>query len=214
MGSEQTVQVERGLPGAVRGIVLALCTAVLLSALAGAALALLQPLLAEGHRAAPALFGFEVVVVVAAGLGVLISRGRFMEAPGMALLCVGGTIFAASVLGWQSAGRQLAGFSLTPAMGLRVLAGFALMGLAGVSVLQREPRSWKPALVGAALGLPVLAACAVIVLPRGRGLVQSAVGDDVMVQAGAAILALVVFGGLLAASVQLVVGAFDRAVGD
>lgn len=211
------------LPRPIRLTILVISLAVFLSALAGAGVAVLLPLVVEGQRTALALFGFEIVVAIAAILGLFIGFSRscnFGNAPGMALLCVGGTIFAGSVLGWQGAGRQLAGTSLTPFMGLRVLAGFAILGLAGAVVLGRSQQGakvWRPAIIGCLLGLPVLVAAGAMVHPRTRGMltgIGGSSGDDVLFQAGAALLAMIVFGGLLAASVHLVIGAFDRAIGD
>lgn len=211
---DASVNSQMGLPRSARLLILVLSAGVLISAVAGAGLAVLLPFFVEDQRTALALFGFEVVVCVAAALGVLMGRGRYQEAPATALACIGGTILVASVLGWQGAGRQLGGVSLMPFLAMRLLAAFALLGCAILHALSRNQRAWRLALLGGFLGLPVVLAAATVAHPRGWRMLERMIGDEVLVQAGVAVGALIVFGGLLAASVHLVIAAFDMAAGD
>jgi hypothetical protein len=192
-------------------LILALSASVLLSAVIVGSLAVLLPWLVQGQKTALALMGFEIVVAVAATLGLQFGRGRFADSPGMALACIGGTILVASALGWQGAGRQLAGVSLMPYLGLRTLAALVILGTGAYCVLQREPRSWKPALLGLALGLPVAMAGGAALHPGVRRSIEALLEGSVGVQALAGLAALIVLGGSLAASVHLVISAFEMA---
>jgi hypothetical protein len=209
---EQAMTTGIELPKQVRVLTLVVGASVLLSALLGAALAVLLPYFVEGQRTALALFGFEVVVAVAGTLGVLLGLGRMRGSPGMALACVGGTILVGSALGWQGAGRSLADVSLTPLLALRAAAALLLMASAGLVVLMRDRAAIRPAVLGAVLGAPVVLAAAAFALPAGRRTIEGLLSGPV--ETSLAIMALLVLAGLLAASVHLIIGAFDLAVGD
>jgi hypothetical protein len=214
MTSQSDMRDQDQMTKALRLVTLVICGVVFLSALAGAGLAVLLPLMVEGQRTALALFGFEVVVAVSGVIGVLVGLGRMRGAPGMALACIGGTILLGSALGWQGAGRSLAGVSLTPFLGLRMVAAVVLLGAAAATVLGRERRSWRPAAVGGLLGVPVVVSAAAFVHPAGRRMLETLFAESGAVLTGTAVVVVVVLAGLLAASVHLIVGAFDRAVGD
>jgi len=93
------------------------------------------------------LVGFEVVIAVAATMGVLAAMGRFREGPALTLLCIAGAVGVGSLLSYIGAGKFLAGQSLRPYLMIR-LADAALFALAaGVIVLARSPREALPALV-------------------------------------------------------------------
>jgi hypothetical protein len=181
-----------------------------LNVAAGLSAAVLLIAGATAAKPAWALLGFESITIIAAVLGVLFGLGRFRDAPGMALACIAGTIFAAAVLGWKSVtasagqSRAVAGIPLTPVILAQVLAALMLGAAAAFSVLSRRRAAWKPAIIGAALGSP-LAIVAMAFLYRGtRPTVVGALGSPL-----GAVLALVVLGGLLAASVHLIIRAFE-----
>jgi hypothetical protein len=199
------------VPHFVRLLTLAISLGILISAVIGAGLAMLLPLFVSDQRAALGLFGFEIVAIVAAVLGILLARGRFAESPGMALACIGGTVLLSSALGWQAAGRQLGGMTLTPFLALRGLAAIALLAAAAFCTLRLEPRSWRPAIVGAALGAPVPLAAAAYLYGPSRRMIEAIVGDSPLLLTLGAIGAVVVLGGLLAASVHLIISAFEQA---
>jgi hypothetical protein len=107
------------------------------------------------------LMGMELCIGLAAALGVLFARGFFREGPGMALACVSGTIFVASVLGYlsvpnaqmtMSSGGTLA---LKPFLMGRVLLA-SLLGLAAAwIVLSRDPQSRSYILRAILTGIPL-----------------------------------------------------------
>jgi hypothetical protein len=108
--------------------------------------------------------GFEVVVLIAAGFAVGIARGKFRDGPGMALLCVAGTLMVAGVLGYISTkGTQgvlkLQGRSVPmKPWALLHLAGAGLMALlAAYEVLRRNSRSMYYIARGAMAGVPLAA---------------------------------------------------------
>lgn len=194
----------------IRLLSLMLGWVIALSALIGAATAL-APLLTADQRPAWVLFGFELTVLSAGVVGIMFGRGRFSDAPGLALACVAGTVLAASALGWQGAGRQVAGVSLTPFLLARVALAAALGLAAAACVLSRAPggKAWRLAILGAVFGVPVVVAAAALVHPAGRHAIESALGTSAGVHAAVGVAAFLVFGGLLSASVHLVVQAFE-----
>jgi hypothetical protein len=105
-----------------------------------AALSLVQP------RASWVLFGFEIVVLVAAVLGFRIGRGKHNDGPALGLLCVAGAIAVASAFGFLGSGRVLSlpslGFtrdvSLKPYLFGRAAAAAILAGAAAWIVLARS----------------------------------------------------------------------------
>jgi hypothetical protein len=164
-----------------------------------------------GARPAWALFGFEVVTVVAAALGIFYGFGKFRQSPGMALACIGGTIFVAGVLGWMSVtasagqSRQVGGIPLTPMAAFRVLASMIVLLGGAVVVLSRRPGAWKPAVVGAMLGAPVGLGLLLFAYPGTRGMVAGAVFGSTV----GAVAAFLVVAALLSASVHLLIRGFE-----
>jgi hypothetical protein len=183
--------------------------ALLVSAAVGVSSLLLLAAGLAAAKAAWALLGFEAITLVAACLGMLFGLGRFRDAPAIALACVAGTVLAASFLGWMSVtasvgqARSVAGIPLTPVLAARVLCAWVLGLAAAYCVLAREPRSWKPAAIGVALALPIVAVAAAFGNPGTRAMVKTVLGHPI-----GAVIAFVLLGGLLAASTHLIVGAF------
>lgn len=191
----------------IRILTLVLSLVMGLSALAGAGLAL-APLLGSDQRPAWILFGFEVVVLAGAVVGVLFGRGRFGEAPGLALACIAGTFAVASILGWQAAGRQLNGISLNPFVAIRVLVALALGTCGAWCVLSRRETAWRSALLGVTLGVPVVLAVAALVIRSWREAIAGHVGSG-GAAAAAAVIGFLFFGGLLSASAHFLIRAFE-----
>lgn len=155
------------LSPAARLVVGVISLAVLVSALVLAAVSLLGTV-----RPTWLLFGFECVVLVAGVLGLIAARGRFREGPGLALACVGGTILVASFLGWLAVRGELplkgTSVSLKGWLAGRVAAGLMLGMLGGLTVLARNPESWKYILRALVAGLPLGAMGIAAVALRGR----------------------------------------------
>lgn len=111
------------------------------------------------------LTGMELTALLAGVVGVLFASGRFAEGPGMALLCVAGTVFAASVLGWLSLyrGSLLVQLELRNggAVGLswmfagRVVLGLVVALLASFEVVRRNPLSRGALARAAGAGVPL-----------------------------------------------------------
>ncbi len=114
-------------------LLLTLAAATGLSALTGIAMALLN--------APPAWFAicFEVVVLLSAVFGVVTARGLIKDGVALSLLCVGGAVGVASVLGWFSCGRQLMGWSVTIPLLLRLAVAGVFTLAAGAEVLRHDP---------------------------------------------------------------------------
>src|SRR4051812_43384921 len=79
----------------LRRATLAISALIGASALVGAGLALLTPVIAPGQHPSWPFLAFEGVIILAATIGVLFGLGRYADAPGIALACVAGTILIA-----------------------------------------------------------------------------------------------------------------------
>lgn len=184
------------LPKLVRLVVGALCVAVFLSALvtaaAGAFLAVNTPWI---------LIGFELVVIVAAVIGILLALGRLPEGQGLAILCVAGTFPFAAFCSWLSLAptHELVlnpdkpGVSLTTWAMARAGAGTLLGLIAAFAVLRRQPGRSIGYLLRAALAIAPVAILAAI-MKLAPGILRSA-ADALPDWLGAAIA---VIGALLA----------------
>lgn len=180
-----------------------------LSALVVGGGAVLMPFLVAGGRPAWLLFGFEFVVLVAGVLAVLFGRGRYREGPGLALAAIAGTVFIGSACGYISVGKQLGTMSLTPLVALRVLLAGILAAGGAWCVLSRDPKSWRCAVLGVLLGLPAAALAGSLVIGAARRVLMGFVSGGGIVQTGIAVLGIAVAGGMLCASVHLIVKAFE-----
>lgn len=107
------------------------------------------------------LMGMELCIALAAALGVLFARGFFREGPGMALACVSGTIFVASILGYLSVPNAQMTMSGGGTIGLKpfLMGRLILAVLLGVGaawlVLSRNARSWSYVARAALTGVPL-----------------------------------------------------------
>lgn len=118
----------------------ALSTLTALSAVAMIALNI-RDAVVNNSAPAPFFLAFEGLTLFAAIFGVLLGRGRFDSGPSLGLLCVAGAVALAAILGFESAGRQIAGRSLLPYLGARGLLAGAFAAAAAYLVLRRRPRA-------------------------------------------------------------------------
>lgn len=125
----------RPIPALVRGLTGLLCGLTLLSALLGAywGLAGLWP------RVAWPLVGFEMVTILACVFGLLVSRGKFADGPGLTILCIAGLIMTSGVLAWLGANKVHAGVNLKPFMLARLGVAGILYTLAAISEVWYSP---------------------------------------------------------------------------
>ncbi len=158
----------------LRLTVIALCAVVLASSFPLALYAGLLPHFKPDERPAMALMGFEIVVSVTSVLGLIWSRGpRSPRAnrdsgPALGLACLAGTILIASALGWQSTNRNIAGHSLTPLLGVRILISLVMLAAAAIMVLKRNRASWRLVFLGVAMLAPVVLLAAVFLYSKTR----------------------------------------------
>ncbi len=124
------------------------------------------------------LFGFEVVTLIAAALGVFVGLGRPREAPALGAACVGATFFAAATLGRFSAIVTRAEGTLSesqavgrllrdPVFDGRLLAAGAIGAIAVVFALGADRRAWRRLLLGVAMAIPVVAVTGWLLLGSG-----------------------------------------------
>ncbi len=155
------------------------------------------------------LFGFASVCALAGVSGVIQAvRGR-VEPLGLA--CVAGTIFVCAVLGYMGTNPPVVGgMSLLPwTIGLLALAG-VLGGVAGLQVLHGDAAAWSRLIKGVLLGVPAIAMAGVLAVGSLRGPVLGFfTGLPVVIQALGVLIVFLLFTGLLASSVHLVIAAFS-----
>lgn len=134
----------------------AISALVLLSALVGIGVSLF------GHpQPVWAWFGFEIVVLVSAGLGVIFGLGRFRQGPAMTMVSVGGTIAVATLFGRLALLANLSTLATDPWVIGRLLAGGVLGLGATVLVFSRDRRCWPSFIKGVLLAMPAAAAGAI-----------------------------------------------------
>ncbi len=160
------------------------------------------------------MLGFELVVLVAAVIAVLAGLGRFRSGYALALACVGGTVFGATVLGFVD-GRPnfVSSPDLARVLRLMVYARVLLAGLLGagaaLAVLSRDASSWGSLGRGLAVGSPVVVVGALAILFARDWLTVPRDGVLEAVRIGSIILGVLVLGGFFCASVHLVIRAFQ-----
>jgi len=100
----------------------------------------------------------ELVVLLAAAMGVPVGLGRFNRGPAIAVACVAGGVATPTVLSYLSQAPigPLMGLPLMPLVAGRLLAGAGLAAIAGLILILRRPAESTRLLVkGALLGAPV-----------------------------------------------------------
>jgi hypothetical protein len=180
--------------------------AILLSALAGAPLAAIAP-----DKPAWPMLGFEVVIALAGIIGLFLGFTRPTQSPGLAMLCVAGTVFLCAALGYLSVGGSLGSFPMKLWLLLR-LALAAITGAAAAwAVLGSRPGETLPkATVGIALLAPSAAAVGLVVtgtLPKLASLVPASVPSGVLLTAG--VLIGTAAAATLCAGVHKIIRAFE-----
>jgi len=193
------------LPRYIRIPVLIAASIGLLSGVGAAGLAVLG-----SAHAAWAMFGFELVIVVASVLALLVGMGRLGDAPGLALVCMAGTVFVAGVLGAVSVKMRIGSVSLMPLLMFRVALAGLLALLAAAAALCGDRDGWRRFALGIVLGIPVVVVAGAILGPwRGSvlGLISGLpdVPRLILTIGGGLILAV-----LLCASPHLLISAFSQ----
>lgn len=128
-------------------IILAASAVVALSALGGVGVSLLS------DRTVWFLLAFESVVLLSAGFGVLIGRGRFATAPALAILFVAGAIGGASLLGYLAARTSVTQVDVRLWLVVRVALIGAMTLVAALNVLGRRPSISLPLIARSAIFL-------------------------------------------------------------
>jgi hypothetical protein len=149
------------LPKHLLALTLVLSGATFLHALALIAFAFLA-----ADRPIWILFGFEVVVLVSAVLGLQFARGKYQEAQGLGAACIGGTIALCSFLAWLAASKVTFSFAAGALIIKSYLITRAAVGawfflLAAFAVLTRNPLSFaylKRAVIAGAILVAAAAA--------------------------------------------------------
>lgn len=202
------------LPPLMRVGAMAASGLTLVSAILVAFLAVLGPLIVKGTPTSWFLFGFEVVVIVAAVLGFQLARGKWSHGLAIGLLSIAGTILLASAMGWQGANRRLLDRPLLPLLLVRTACAGVLALLACHAVLGRRPGAWQRALLGAAIGAPAVLLLGAMAVSRTRQVVLGVLPSNQGLMIIVAVCGFVVFAALLAASVHILVATFQNALDD
>jgi hypothetical protein len=159
------------------------------------------------------LFGFEAITLMAGIFGVGVAwRGRARDVP-LALTCLAGSVFVATVLGYIGTNPKSIGpFALRPWVVGRFLGVGLLTGVSVVVCLGRDGRAWGRLVRGVLLGLPLVALGAVFGLARTRDPIVDWLGTlPGAVIAIVGVLGFILVTLLLASSVHLTIQAFARA---
>lgn len=152
------------------------------------------------------VFGFETLLLVAGVFGIGCGLGKYREGPALAMLCVGGTVIVASVLGYTALHKTYLGIQRDPLTFARLSAGGGFAALAALTVMARRPHA-SSANVVTGLMLSALAAGvgAILGLPGPRGAVTK-------LHPVLASLAFLVLGALLITFVSAAAHHFIRAL--
>lgn len=132
-------------------IILAASAVVGLSALGGIGVSLFS------DRTVWFLLAFECVVLLSAAFGVLIGRGRFAQAPALAILFTAGAIGGASLLGYLAARTSVTQVDVRLWLAVRVGLIGAMTLVAVLNVLGRRPSISLPLVARAAIFLALFA---------------------------------------------------------
>lgn len=153
---------------------------------------------------------FELVVLVAAAYGWLVSRGWYSDGRAMALLCAAGTVLVASYLGYLGCNGQLMGRSVKGALLVRVALAGGLGVASAASVLVRDAKQCLPLLFrGVLLLVPPLVVLAGYMRGVGRAQLDAMDGTA---RAGLMGLAMLMGGLMLAVGAHLVIRAFELGI--
>lgn len=202
-------------PGWLRGIVGVLGALIALSALGFAIGAVVAP-----AKPAFQMLGFEIVALVAGVMGVWMARGGGANGFGLGVLGIAGAVGAGVVLSYMSVtgkhdfarpSGMLGSIPLWPWFYLRVLSAAALAGVAAVSVLNRNPKSYVVLAKGLLMLIPAAAAggYAVLMIKNGQSPVGAVKGAMAVVATTAILVAGVAVIALISAGGHMVIRAFE-----
>ncbi len=167
------------------------------------------------------LLAFEVVVLLASGMGLMIGLGKLRDAPALGTFCIGGCVLVAAVLseptlmarvlqGGSSAPKTIAGVNMLHWSLARICAGATLIIISALLVLSRRPAASIPFLVRSILfGLPVVATLSVLVAPPVR---STLVALPLAAIVAIVIAAFFVLGALFSVSAHNLIRAFEVAI--
>ncbi len=202
------------LPAWVRGLAVVCSAAAVVSAVAVLVLAVMNS--RQGAKLPYDTLGFEVMIVVAGVFGVLTGLGRYRTGPAVALACVAGTVAVGGLLGLLGSDapyhglprldvKRLAGVSMAPMRDAQLALAALLALCAAGAVFSRRPKdSLRHAAMGVGLGVPV------VLIAAGMWAMRSAMGNwPPALQGGVIVFGSLVVLGFLAASVHMVVRAFE-----
>ncbi len=209
-----TEDTTRPPPGALLLGAKLLAALLVLSSLAGLYLATLgAPALVLG------MFAFELVTLLAAALAVFAAFGAFARGWALALACIAGTVFGATMLGYidgrpnfltsPDSARMLQALVIA-----RVLIVAAIGALASVAVFAGSPRAWRSLFTGLALGLPVLVALAVAWKWGRPWLLTPQDGAMEIARLAVLVVGSLVGAVMFSAAVHLVIRAYERGLSD
>ena len=106
---------------------------------------------------------FEVSVLAAGAVTIMLGLGKISTGRALALLCIAGSLAAATVFGYLAVNGELAGRNLKWWAIARLAVAGLLIALAAAEVLLRDPREClKRFAIGTALLLPAAAALAAL----------------------------------------------------
>ncbi len=166
--------------------------------------------------------GFEVVLALAGVFGIVTALNLFRSAPAWAMSCAGGAAVVCALLANSAGGTgQVAGFSpgaivrsavTNPHSAARLGAGFAVLGLAALTLMLRHPSvSFRRFAIGLACLAPVAIAAALwIAGPLG----QLVGGLNPIVQTMLAVLVFFAVVALVSAGGHYLIRALEAGVED
>lgn len=192
------------VPGWTRGVIGVVCAVVGVSAAAGLiASAIPWPKPAWG------MFGFEIVQIAAAVIGILFARGWWREHPAHVMLCVALVFVVGSVLAFVAIKGQPIGTYFTPVMLARISCGFLIAALAAFVTLNRNPKSWRSMIVGSVLLMPLVLAAGAGMTSPGRSAIRAILGVSGFGGFALQTALFLVVTALLAAGIHLIIRAFE-----
>ncbi len=139
------------MPRGARAVVLLASAITLVSAIAGAYLAL-----RGGESAQWGAFGYELVIIAAAVFGLLLGKGNYQSGSGLTAGLIALAWFVGTGMGRLPFHSSPRGVLADPWFLGRLAAAAAMAGAGAFAVLARDARAWKSVLIGLLLLLPVL----------------------------------------------------------
>lgn len=153
---------------------------------------------------------FEPTVLAASVIGLLAGRGKFNDAPALAIACCAVVAVVGSALAllavWSQPIGRIVNYPLMARLGL----GIVLLAVSGAMVLSRERGSWRDFVIGALLVSPVLGSACALVLPQGRRALDWLGGQGGVISFAIAAGGFLVVTVLLCAGTHLIISAFQR----